>query len=133
MVFRASARYLSLFSQNAGIADSHCDPCAVAIKAARMARKLALQEFGPSVPEAWSVDPSGLAGLKNTFKMGRKPWKTMENVGKSMETPEFREVNVTFHGKPDARTLPLVPSYLPGGSILALVFGCRGCISSWSC
>lgn len=67
-----NSQYLSMFSQNSGIADPHCDPCAIARKAARFARKIASAEFGGSLPE----------------------------------------VDVTFHGKADARTLPLVPSYL---------------------
>jgi len=67
-----NSQYLSMFSQNTGIADPHCDPCAIARRAGRFARKIASKEFEGSVPE----------------------------------------VDVTFHGKADARTLPLVPSYL---------------------
>eukprot|EP00913_Durusdinium_trenchii_P014245 g13365.t1 len=67
-----NSQYLSLFQQSTGIADPHCDPCAIARKAARFARKIASEEFPGSIPE----------------------------------------VDVTFHGKADARTLPLVPSYL---------------------
>eukprot|EP00439_Symbiodinium_sp_Y106_P036396 s716_g4.t1 len=68
-----NSQYLALFTKNKGIADPNCDPCAVARKAAQVARRLATQEFEPSL---------------------------------------LPEVQVTYHGLRDVRTIPLVPSYL---------------------